>query len=229
MRLRTVAAVFVLAACASAALVAATSESSDVEAATVLTCNTVKCKEGHRCKIKHGHPKCLRINPCAHHHCKRGHYCRAVAGKPECVSKCTRKKCSEGKTCKLKRGKARCVRQKDQINPCAATLCAIGNQCVVEGGKAQCISVCASVRCKDGLECQPDEKGNPQCVAPAATNPCAFTTCLVGNFCQVENGQAICVTNCATVKCTDGTRCETDPQSGNAACVPDGFAMRRMT
>lgn len=26
-----------------------------------------------------------------------------------------------------------------------------------QGGKAQCISVCASVRCKDGLECQPDE------------------------------------------------------------------------
>lgn len=120
--------------------------------------------------------------------------------------------------------------------------------------------------------CWLPQKGNPQCVAPAATNPCAFTTCLVGNFCQVEvsmtthasvgcghvhhtwmqqscgrlpfmssyvplpllhpllqNGQAICVTNCATVKCTDGTRCETDPQSGNAACVPDGFAMRRMT
>lgn len=122
----------------------------------------------------------------------------------------------------------------------------------VQDGKAQCISVCASARCKDGLECQPDEvsaaavctccsrpvfaaalallcsrlvpllrsrcahkrcccsvllrfasdcaslvlccpparcrpqKGNPQCVPAAATNPCAFTTCLVGNFCQVE-------------------------------------------
>lgn len=208
-------------ACASAAPVAATSTSDEV-----LTCRTVKCKEGHICKIKHGHPKCM--HPCAHHRCKRGHYCAAKDGLPECVSKCARKKCAEGKTCKLRRGKARCVRQKDAVNPCAFTLCALGNQCVVEDGKAQCISVCASARCKEGLECQPDEKGNPQCVPAAATNPCAFTTCLVGNFCQVENGEALCISNCATVKCSDGTRCETDPQSGNAACVPDGLAMRRL-
>lgn len=68
------------------------------------------------------------------------------------------------------------------------------------------------------------QSGTPRCVKvarPEPVDPCIFTTCLVGTFCQADGDTANCITNCATVRCAAGTRCETDPDTGNASCVPD--------
>jgi hypothetical protein len=79
---------------------------------------------------------------------------------------------------------------------------------------------CASVVCKEGTDCVDTNQG-PKCL-PHQENPCNLTDCPDGQTCELQDGDAVCVSlpeSCGGMTCDEGTTCM-DTDEGKM-CVPD--------
>ncbi|MEZ4410210.1 MAG: hypothetical protein R3A52_27590 [Polyangiales bacterium] len=71
-------------------------------------------------------------------------------------------------------------------------------------------------RCVGYFTCTEENRCRYRC----GQRDCSNTTCAPGEMCQMEGGAPLCITRCATVRCSAGTTCVAD--ADGARCVSDG-------
>lgn len=130
-----------------------------------LSCETFKCRKGHRCEDTPGGPRCIQIT-CADISCEAGFICNDMPEGPDCVPdipSCKNFYCRRGTNCYIRDGSPTCL-----PNTCLVRECLPGLSCIDTPVGALCRRGpkkhrCISKYCPENSICQDHKERGPVC------------------------------------------------------------------